>query len=71
MIIEANSAIAYETDTTEEQVAAMRNALLGEWGNLPDMYDSVQFNLHDVGDWAKWTYTIAGSWGLSPESTAA
>ncbi|GAB2645117.1 DUF1254 domain-containing protein [Vibrio panuliri] len=70
MKIESNSAVAYEADTTEEQVAALRNALLDEWGNLPDMYDSVQFDIHDVSDWEKWTYTIAGSWGLSPESTA-
>ncbi len=70
MVITANSAVPFETDTTEEDVAELRDALLVEWGNLPDMFDSVQFDIKDVSDWEKWTYAIAGSWGLSPESTA-
>ncbi|MEM6581700.1 MAG: DUF1254 domain-containing protein [Pseudomonadota bacterium] len=70
MVIDANSAIPYDTDTTEDEIAELREALLVEWGNLPDMYDSVQFDINDVTDWEKWTYTVAGSWGLSPESTA-
>lgn len=70
MNIESNSAVPYQSDTTEDEIVELRNALLDEWGNLPDMYDSVQFDIHEVTDWEKWTYTIAGSWGLSPESTA-
>jgi len=70
MTIVAGSAVPYETDTTEAEIADLRDALLVEWGNLPDMYDSVQFDINDVSDWEKWTYAIAGSWGLSPESTA-
>lgn len=70
MAITAKSAVPFETDTNEEEIADLRDALLVEWGNLPDMYDSVQFDINDVSDWEKWTYAIAGSWGLSPESTA-
>jgi hypothetical protein len=70
MAITANSAVPFETGTTEEDVAELRDALLVEWGNLPNMYDSVQFDIKDVSDWEKWTYAIAGSWGPSPESTA-
>lgn len=70
MKIESNSAVPYATDTKEEDIAELRSALLKEWGKLPDMYDTVQFDIHDVSNWEKWTYTIAGSWGLSPESTA-
>ncbi|MEM8661547.1 MAG: DUF1254 domain-containing protein, partial [Pseudomonadota bacterium] len=43
MTIKANSAVPHKTDTTEEDIAELRDALLVEWGNLPDMYDSVQF----------------------------
>ncbi|MEM9222187.1 MAG: DUF1254 domain-containing protein [Pseudomonadota bacterium] len=70
MTIRANSAVPFETDTTEADVAELRDALLVEWGNLPDMYDTVQFDINDVPDWERWTYAIAGSWGLSPETTA-
>lgn len=70
MVIKSNSAVPYETDTTEADIAALREALLVEWAKLPNMYDTVQFDINDVSDWEKWTYTIAGSWGLSPESTA-
>lgn len=70
MKISSNSAVPYTSDVTEEDILELRNALLVEWGNLPDMFDTVQFDINDVSDWEKWTYTIAGSWGLSPESTA-
>ncbi|MDK9761957.1 DUF1254 domain-containing protein [Vibrio sp. D420a] len=70
MKITSNSAIPYTSDTKESDILELREALLTEWGNLPDMFDSVQFDINNVSDWEKWTYTIAGSWGLSPESTA-
>ena len=31
--------------------AELRAALLVEWGNLPDMFASVQFDIKDVSDW--------------------
>lgn len=70
MKIGSNSAVPYPQGTQEADVLALRNALLEQWGELPDMYDSVQFDINEVSDWEKWTYTVAGSWGLSPESTA-
>ena len=46
---------------TPKRKTALRSALLKEWGKLPDMYDTVQFDIHDVSNWEKWTYTILGS----------
>ncbi|MEX0279547.1 MAG: DUF1254 domain-containing protein [Ruegeria sp.] len=50
MVIAASSAVPYETGTTEAEIADLRDALLVEWGNLPDMHDSVQFDINDVSD---------------------
>jgi len=70
IIIKSNSAIPFKTNVKEEDIKKLRKALLVEWSNLDNMYDTVAFDIHDVSDWERWTYTIAGSWGLSPESTA-
>ena len=70
MIIKSNSNIPFKTNIKKEDIAELRKALLVGWSNLENMYNTVAFDIRDVNDWERWTYTVAGSWGLSPESTA-
>lgn len=37
---------------------------------LTDTYDTVKYDIRAVTDWEKWTCTMAGQFGLSPEDTA-
>jgi hypothetical protein len=66
----APSAIPFETKFDPDLTKRVRSALLPEYGRLPDTYGTVKYDIRAVDDWEKWTYTIAGGWGLSPEDTA-
>ncbi len=37
---------------------------------LPNTYGTVRYDIRAVDNWEKWTYTIAGGLGLSPDDTA-
>lgn len=53
MMIRHNSAVLFETGTTEADVTELRDALLVERGNLPDTYNTVSFQIDDVQDWER------------------
>jgi len=66
----ANSAIEDVPSVAQEGLLKVRDALMTEYDKLPDTYGTVTYNIEDVTDWEKLSYTLAGAWGLSPEDTA-
>jgi hypothetical protein len=68
--IEAGSAIPFEPKFDPKLTEKVRAALMPEYRKLPDMYGTVKYDIRAVDDWEKWTYTITGGLGLSPEDTA-
>ena len=68
--IQAASSIPFEPQADPELTRAVRAALLPRYELLADTYDTVKYDIRAVTDWEKWTYTMAGQFGLSPEDTA-
>jgi hypothetical protein len=69
-VIAAASAIPFEPHFDPALTRRVRDALLPEYERLDDTYDTVKYDIRAVTDWEKWTYAVAGQFGLSPEDTA-
>ena len=68
--IQAASSIPFEPQADPEVTRTVRAALLPAYERLADTYDTVKYDIRAVTDWERWTYTMAGQFGLSPEDTA-
>jgi hypothetical protein len=68
--IVAASAIPFEPQHDPAITVRVREALLPQYQRLPDTYGTVTYDIRAVTDWEKWTYAVAGQFGLSPEDTA-
>lgn len=68
--IVAASAIPFEPQHDPAITARVREALLPQYQRLPDTYGTVKYDIRAVTDWERWTYTVTGQFGLSPEDTA-
>jgi hypothetical protein len=68
--IEAASAIPFEPQLDPAVTRQVREVLLPQYEHLDDTYDTVKYDIRAVTDWEKWTYAVAGQFGLSPEDTA-
>jgi len=69
-VIAAASAIPFEPQFDPAVTRRVRDALLPQYERLDDTYDTVKYDIRAVTDWEKWTYAVAGQFGLSPEDTA-
>jgi len=69
-VIMAASAIPFEPQFDPAVTRQVRDALLPQYELLDDTYDTVKYDIRAVTDWERWTYTVAGQYGLSPEDTA-
>jgi hypothetical protein len=65
--IVAVSAIPFEPQHDPAITARVREARLPQYERLPDTYGTVRYDIRAVTDWEKWTYAVAGQFGLSPE----
>jgi len=68
--IVAASAIPFEPHADPTVTRRVREALLPQYERLPDTYGTVKYDIRAVTDWEKWTYAVAGQFGLSPDDTA-
>jgi hypothetical protein len=66
----AGSAIPFEAVRDPALTHQVRDALMPQYELLSDSYDTVRYDIRAVDDWEKWTYTVAGQFGLSPVDTA-
>lgn len=66
----AGSAIPFEAVRDPALTRQVRDALMPQYELLADSYDTVRYDIRAVSDWEKWTYTVAGQFGLSPVDTA-
>lgn len=68
--INAGSADSNIPSVDLAKMMKVRTALITEYDKLPNTYETVTYDINDVSNWEKTTYSIAGAWGLSPEDTA-
>jgi hypothetical protein len=68
--IVAGSSIPFEAVRDPALTRTVRDALMSQYEILTDSYDTVRYDIRAVDDWEKWTYTVAGQFGLSPVDTA-
>lgn len=68
--VAAASAIPFEAHLDPALTRRVREALMPAYERLSDSYDTVKYDIRAVSNWEKWTYTMAGQFGLSPEDTA-
>lgn len=66
----AASAIPFESHLDPAATHRVREALVPQYERLTDTFDTVKYDIRAVSDWEKWTYAVAGTFGLSPEDTA-
>ncbi|WP_117234922.1 DUF1254 domain-containing protein [Vibrio maerlii] len=68
--IQSNSSNKFVSTHDKEDILKLREALLTEYTQLDNTYGAVKYDIRAVDDWEKWTVTVAGAWGLSPDDTA-
>lgn len=68
--IAAPSAVPFEPTIDPQLTQRVRSALMPAYEQLADSYGTMKYDIRAVDDWEKWTYTVAGQFGLSPEDTA-
>lgn len=68
--IAAASAIPFEPHADPALTLRVREALLTQHERITDTYGTVKYDIRAVTDWERWTYAVAGQFGLSPDDTA-
>ena len=68
--IESNSAIPFKPQFDPTITAEIRDKMMVQYEAMDDTYGTVKYDIRAVDQWEKWTYSITGGFGLSPENAA-